>query len=86
MDYDEQSNLLTARGIALAEGRTVRARNVTSGSANSTDYGATRRRAMVVPENPSTGDFRLIPSDTSVTASHMDLCYMRHRGMMSWDM
>ena len=34
MDNDEQSNLLTVRGIALAEGRTVRARNMKSGSAN----------------------------------------------------
>ena len=73
MDYDEQSNLLTARRIALAEGRTVRARNMKSVSANSTNHGATRRPTMVVPETPSSAGLGQIPSETSVSASYMDL-------------
>ena len=71
-DYDEQRNLLTARRIALAVGRTVRARNMKSGSAKSTNHGATRRPTMVVPETPSTAGLGQIPSDTSVSASYMD--------------
>ena len=61
MDYDEQRNLLTARGIALAEGRTVRARNMKSGSAMFTNHGASRRPTIVVPETPTTAGLIQIP-------------------------
>ena len=72
MDYDELSNLLTAKRIALAEVHTVRTRHMKSGSANSTNHGATRRPTMVVPETPRTAGLGQNPSDTSVSSSYMD--------------